>query len=712
MRSCYLLPAVLSFVLGSAIFAHGAGFILPPSYPDGVVGVAVASGDFNGDGKIDYAVSGEYTATGSDVVTVLLNNGDGTLSQGAIYATGFSPLQIRAADLNNDGRLDLITVNDDLSGSVTILLGKGDGTFTSAGNLGTGAEFSLSVDVGDVNGDGKQDLVVGSKLPNNGNINSVVSVLLGNGSGGFGSPILTNVPNGLDGGIVLGDFNKDGKLDAAFCDDGVMVAFGTGSGGFQTPVAYANAGFPLKIVSVDLNHDNIQDLVTANEDNTFSVMLGNSDGTFQNPVAYSGISVGGVTLADLNGDGNPDVLTNGGSNVQIFLGNGNGTFTASNIYAVSSFTATALRDVNGDGKLDIAGPNDTTTFTVVAGNGDGTFQAPLLIPATVDALVSGDVNKDGMQDVVAVATQAATVQVYRGNGNGTLKTPAAFPAGKSPDALAFADFNGDGILDLVVGNDSGGTVSVLMGNGNGTFKAPVKYGIGGGSLSVATGDLNGDHKPDIVSISNAGNSGQVAVLINNGDGTFQPFVKYNAGSNPQGVTVGDLNSDGFLDIAAADVSPGSDAVSVLLGNGDGTFGASTLYPLGSTVAKLAGIRMGDFNGDHKLDVVVGLGGGLNFFAGHGDGTLGSVVVTSGGALNIVTTDFNGDDKLDVIAADFDLVVYLGNGDGTFQVTDYGLGARWVAVADFNGDHLPEVVINVNSGLAVLLNTGASEKSQH
>lgn len=158
------------------------------------------------------------------------------------------------------------------------------------------------------------------------------------------------------------------------------------------------------------------------------------------------------------------------------------------------------------------------------------------------------------------------------------------------------------VLLLVVG-------SVISASAAG-FLLPPTYPDGVGGYAVASGDFNGDGNIDYaVSGINSPNY-EVVILLNKGDGTFQPAVKYNAGSNPQGVTVGDLNNDGFLDIAAADVSPGSDAVSVLLGNGDGTFGTAVNYPLGTSVAKLAGIRMGDFNGDHLPDVVINVSSGL------------------------------------------------------------------------------------------------------
>src|SRR5262249_31341063 len=181
-----------------------------------------------------------------------------------------------------------------------------------------------------------------------------------------------------------------------------------------------------------------------------------------------------------------------------------------------------------------------------------------------------------------------------------------YSTGVAPGTVAVADFNRDGIPDLAVANRGGtttgdhqGTVSILLGKGDGTFRVAVDYAAGTNSSAVAVGDFNGDGIPDLV-VGNGtaiGSSDNVSVLLGNGDGTFQAAVNYAVGSLPIFVTVGDLNGDGNLDLAVA--NGGSNTVSVLLGNGDGTFQMAKNLPVGTTPQTVA---IGDFNGDGIPDL--------------------------------------------------------------------------------------------------------------
>jgi len=429
------------------------------------------------------------------------------------------------------------------------------------------------------------------------------------------------------------------------------------------------------------------------------VLFGNGDGTFQAPVSYNsgGYPANSIAVADVNSDGKLDLLVanalasgtyqeNGGG-VGVLLGNGNGTFQAARSYSSGGADASwvAVADVNGDGKPDL-----------------------LVANWCVDGLCDDNF--------------AGTVGVLLGNGDGTFQAAVSYNSGgEEAESIAVADVNGDGKPDLLVanvcsgsGNCSNGVVVVLLGNGDGTFQAPVSYNSGGYEpLSIAVADVNGDGKPDLLVAnywaSSSNSNGVVAVLLGNGDGTFQAPVSYNSGGEAESIAVVDVNGDGKPDLLVANYSPGS--VGVLLGNGDGTFQAPVSYNSGGYEA--LSIAVTDVNGDGFPDLIVAnqyasplklANGSVGVLLGNGDGTFQAAVMTeTPGPLNgrqIAVADFNGDGKLDA-AIGSGAVLLLGNGDGTFQ-TPLALGVAGVgtAVGDFNGDGKPDLAVG---GVTILLN---------
>ncbi len=321
--------------------------------PTGVWNIYLVTGDFNGDGKLDLAVT-EFI---SGQVQILLGDGDGTFQFFQAYpacdASGLA-----SGDFNGDGILDL-AVADAGCGQVSILLGNGDGTFTEGGNFSTGggATFApYSVVVGDFNSDGKLDLATANELINK------ASVLLGNGDGTFQSHV--DYDTGVDSRqVATGDFNGDGRLDLAVSSsEGVSILLGSGDGTFQSQTLY-----PLEtndnpyLVIADLNGDGKLDLAVANTAGSVSILLGNGDGTFQSSVRYpTGGFSATVIAADFNGDGILDLATGNyyDANLAILLGNGDGTFRPHVNYP-AAFGARGLvaADFNGDGRLDLAVAN-------------------------------------------------------------------------------------------------------------------------------------------------------------------------------------------------------------------------------------------------------------------------------------------------------------------------------------------------------------------
>ena len=678
----------------------------------------------NGDGRPDLIVANECAspncANGS--VSVLLGNGDGTFQGAVSYGSGgLYAFSVAVGDVNGDGKLDLVVANDCAyntcaNGSVSVLLGNGDGTFQGAVSYGSGGLYAYSVAVADVNGDGKPDLVVANQYADNTYTNGGVSVLLGNGDGTFQAAV-SNGSGGQEAySVAVGDVNGDGKPDLIVanycvsnsnCSNGSLgVLLGRGDGTFQAAVSYGSGGLDTYSVAVgDVNADGKPDLIVANWcassncNGSVGVLLGNGDGTFQAAVSYAsgGDGAFSVEVGDVNGDGKPDLVVanaSGIGSVGVLLGNGDGTFQTVVSYGSGgrSPISVAMGDVNGDGKPDLVVSNEcgsnnncaNGSVAVLLGNGDGTFQAAPAYGSGgqgAQSVAVEDVNGDGKPDLI-VASQYAdnnyangSVSVLLGNGDGTFQAAVSYGSGGwNADSVAVGDVNGDGKPDLVVSNEcisnnncANGSVAVLLGNGDGTFQAAPAYGSGGqGAQSVAVEDVNGDGKPDLIvanvciSNNNCAN-GSVSVLLGNGDGTFKAAVSYGSGGYAAlSVAVGDVNGDGKPDLVVANQSGSNNnnnangVVGVLLGNGDGTFQTAVSYGSGGQIAD--SVAVGDVNGDGKPDLVVA-----------------NKCVSNNNCANGVVS------------------VLLGNGDGTFQTAVSSVTPptscciQSLALADFDGD---------------------------
>ena len=317
----------------------------------------------------------------------------------------------------------------------------------------------------------------------------------------------------------------------------------------------------------------------------------------------------GIAMGDLNGDGKRDlVVTNAADNtISVLLGNGDGTVRPKVTYPVGTTPKrVVIGDFNGDSKPDLATANEgNNTISVLLGNGDGTFRAKVDYPGCSGPhdIQSADLNGDNKRDL-AVAC-ADVVSVLLGNGDGTFRPKTDVAAGARPRSVAVADYNSDGKLDLAVANYDSNNATVLLGNGDGTFHLAGNYAAGTGPHSVATADLNGDGKLDLV-VANDG-SDNVSVLLGNGDGTFGVKTDFAVGRVPKSVAIADLDGDSRLDLVVTNTggnypvccNPGGDQVSVLLGNGNGTFGAAINYTVGTTPFQAA---IGDLNGDGRLDL--------------------------------------------------------------------------------------------------------------
>ena len=634
-----------------------------------------------------------------------------------MYAAGSNPRGVALADFNSDGRQDIIVAAD----PPMLLLGNGDGTFQTGTPIGSIGSAATSVAVGDFNHDGALDLAFST-------FDSVV-VFLGNGNGTFGAGV--TLPAG-GSQVVAGDFNHDGMADLILATgNGISVFLGNGNGTFQTAKTSVAAAQFMAIA--DFNNDGRLDLAITDRSTSLTILLGGGDGTFSASAVYFTpvfANLQALAVADFNHDGSTDVAMPDG---EVFLGNGNGTLRAPGSFQVPpGATVVSAADLNGDGIADLvaAAPGDNCGITdfvdtgVSIGNGDGTFQPMRVFDAggcrSLASLTMGDLNGDGVPDVVVVSGQVSLfangvqLSVLLNRGSGTFAAAELNIAGGSGN-VAVADFNRDGNADLALADGS-----VYLGNGDGSLRFSANASLG--AMALIAADFNHDGKPDIAAVvecapAGCSSGGQLETSQGNGDGTFKPVrTLASRGFFPEALAAGDFNGDGVIDIAVlnncTDVAcSAGGSVSLFLGNGNGTFHYdSTITLAPPTVAGIpVSIVAGDFNNDGIVDLaVVGpLPGSfrepsaVSTLLGNGDGSFQTAILTTtqgpAETAAALAADFNGDGILDLVLAGgltcsdcsgHGTIIY-GNGDGTFA-TGRDIGTQGgppvsVAVADFYGN---------------------------
>lgn len=688
MRHLSSSPGLLALALGAASLcqAQSPRFLTRQDYSV-MSPFSAAVGDFNGDGKTDV-----IAGTAANYVRVFPGMGGGLLGQGIDTATGLisgEPFYVQAADIDSDGKLDVDIVAS--GGSVyqhLVLLGKGDGSFRPLPISDFPNTMLGEQSLADFDGDGRLDVVIPGNSVQPAGPNKGMYFLRGHGDGTFDEPALFDSA-GCNASSP-GDFNGDDRPDvAAACDDGVRIYLGKGDGSFHAPIITGFPNRPYHIAVADLNGDGIPDLVVSEVNaSALWVLLGTGDGTFPSRTRYTplGTGIAGIRIGDVNGDGKLDVVTSFGAltrSVGTWLGNGDGTLQqpVTTVSAESTFDF-ALGSLRKPGTLDlIATATLCNCISVHLNSGTGKFQDNIVVNLglTVNSMLKYDFNRDGRPDLLISSLQGLTL-LY-GTGKPAVPFRVGWRQGLS-DGSAYAvvgDFNNDGLLDIASASWSGTLLRVFLGNAAGGFTQSYTTTRPYGSVGkITTGDFNGDGKLDVA-------TPMVEIYAGKGDGTLAQPISVSLGLNTVHSFVAgeEMNGDGRDDIIMNYQHFTSTGFVVLLSKPGGFQPPIfTLLP-GSNQGFVDG-QLVDINKDGIKDLV-GVGS-TDFYAylGAPGGTfqLSYHLVSLGGLpnlgspKNLTTGDFNGDGSLDVAIPSTvtnSVAVLLGNSTGTF-IYDSNWGA--------------------------------------
>lgn len=735
--------------------------------------VPAMKGDFNGDGKPDLVTLARDLTSGAlpFSVSVVLSNGDGTFKPAVLtpVQSGYC-FEFLVGDLNGDRKDDVVILHSADSShpvsSVDVLISNGDGTFTAGNSYSISLSAIAGGTLADVNGDGKLDLVVVDQAAP-----SRVITMLGNGDGTFQAPSSSVLGGACEnylnaGNLSIADLNGDGLLDVACMGNGgeLEVYLATSTSTYAAPVSYWTVDAHQngdRMTLGDLNGDGRPDIVVPNgTDENITIYMNNGDGTFQTgfyvPVALAatpGGTVGdvapyAVAIADVNGDGKADIISSNtrSADVTILLGNGDGTFTTPAVgYAVGGNpnTAAVVGDFDGDGIPDVVVADNEFSFVYLQGNGDGSFQAAHNYYSPIPdqgnnsfglSIASGDFNGDGIPDFVTSNWEDSStgITVFLSRPDGTLSPGVNYGSGGGYMSVAVADFDQDGKLDVAAVDMIAGVVRIFSGNGDGTFAMSGQFLTDSTNMvpeAVVAADFNHDGYPDLA-VLNYGtfnptlpSEANISILLNNRAGGFVLAANYPLSgkvSYPSKIVAASLQGNGHADlIVPLEYKP---AVAVFSSNGDGTFQGETDIALDGVAGDIA---VADLNRDGKPDLALASAIGIDVLLGNGDGTFQTPHLFVTSLQNetwdlpltnqVSIADVDGDGLPDLVYAnsEFGTVgVLFGNGDGTFSVPQESPvgGYPWgLAIADVNKDGAPDVAVAGGnfSGVTVLLNANGS-----
>ncbi len=714
---CQLLLPVFLIL---PVSAWSVGFLIAPTSPAGTAPVAIAKADFDGDGKLDVVVANSAAGT----VSILLGKGNGTFNAPVPITVGTNPVALLVADFNGDGKPDIAVVNQG-SASVSILLNNGSGGFSvSSTPLPNGVTAPTAIAAADFNNDNHLDLVVANGTGGG------VSVFLNDGTGGF--PTGTAIAAGTNSvGVAVGLFNIDTTNDIAVADAGgtvnILPGQGTGTGngtfGAPVPITLPNTTVPSAIAAGNFNQDNKTDFAVSDSfNNRVIVELNTSTGATPTFTGASGspYTVGlipvSLTIGDINGDGFPDIVTSNqtGHSVSVLLNNSAvtpGSFVVKSHWAAGPNTMGAvigdfgfINSTNDNVADIVAVSKDTNSVSGLLGIGGGRFLGPrnYLVGKNPDSIFAGQIDQVNGLDFAVADHDSNDVAFLLSSGSTLLNDyfqdaaflpttcPSTLPgcpgnppsfSGNGPRGVLIGPFHPGGGQDVLTADEGSDDISVFIGNVNGTtaYNPTPTFNTSPKPRGITGGDFNGDGKLDLavatfnadvnghnITVYTQGNSNNNAVILN-------AAKFFTAHTNPAGIVTADFNGDGKLDLAVA--NNGSNDVSIVAGDGAGNFGTAQNFAVGANPLAIA---TGDFNGDGKPDLAVVnntdntvtvLINTTPANSGTFSFTIMSPITVSTNPQEIRAGDVNGDGKIDLVIGsntNAALNVLIGNGDGTFQ----------------------------------------------
>ena len=758
-------PHVYRFVAKAGV---GPGTFFSPSgspYPAGMAAFDVVLADVDNDGDLDMAIANQ---SGNNVV-LRLNDGTGGFSAAhpnSPFGVFSGVTSVRFGDVNNDGRIDMITCNNSAN-TVSVRLNNGTGNFSAdapGSPLAGGFNLPYSAALADVDGDGDLDLIVANDVGGN------VSVRLNNGSGDFtaiapGSPYAVGANTF---GVVSGDVDNDGDIDivATASAGGATVLLNTGTGSFIIGSTFAGGtGVQVPILG-DIDGDGDLDLAMPNSaSNTVTVRLNNGAGSFLTQPAGSPYPMGttprAISFADIDGDGDLDLLSanNNALGIIVRLNMGSGVFSSfgnNSPISTGGLRSLALGDVDGDGDMDIAIPINATAqagilmnstqprFVCTANCGSLAYTPNISPQRNANSALTASLLTWQFTEPMTTATASFPTGAPPAGTNAPIRVWGSMTASRTPNAGAMGTwaynatgttatftpaksfFPGEEVMVSVTSAQNTSKVSARpytysfrakAGVGPAVFvpQAQSPFATGTSPQAAALGDIDGDGDADMV----VAGGGGLIVRQNNGAGNFSSLAIIPTIASPNAIALGDADNDGDLDIVVSNSLAASN-VSVLLNAGNGTFITALGSPM-SVGAAPRNVAWGDADGDGDLDIAVAdfSANAVSLLLNNGSAAFaaGGVFPTTGGVVSLRFADIDNDGDLDIAAANnsgtIGLAVLQNNGLGAYTLlagtpiaTPSSPAALTTGDVDGDGDLDCIVSANLSATATVLLNNGS------